>query len=68
LVDPILVSAKTGLGVDALIQAIIKKIPAPTGSKIFRGFLFDSWYDQYKGVVCLISVKDGTLKKGTPLL
>jgi elongation factor 4 len=64
--DILQVSAKTGLGVEGLFQQIIQKIPAPQGSsqKPFRSLLFDTWYDRYAGVICLIAVKDGILKKG----
>ncbi|MCL4229812.1 translation elongation factor 4 [Candidatus Dependentiae bacterium] len=59
-------SAKAGIGIDNLLQAIINKIPAPTGDakKPLKALLFDSWFDDYRGVVCLIAVHDGSLKKG----
>lgn len=59
-------SAKTGLGIHDILKAIIQRIPPPQGSKEapLRGLLFDSWYDDYKGVVCLIALKDGVLKRG----
>jgi elongation factor 4 len=64
--DILQVSAKTGLGVYGLFQQIIDKIPPPQGSsqRPFRSLLFDTWYDRYAGVICLIAVKDGILKKG----
>lgn len=67
--DIIAVSAKTGLNVDKIIPAIIDKIPAPTGdvNKPFRSLLVDSWYDPYLGVVLLVHVVDGTVKKGTKI-
>ncbi|KAJ3319978.1 Translation factor guf1 mitochondrial [Boothiomyces sp. JEL0866] len=60
------ISAKTGLGVDALFPDIIENIPAPIGDTKapFRALLFDTWYDKYAGVICLIAIKDGVLKKG----
>lgn len=64
------ISAKTGLGVDKVLSEIVKEIPAPIGDPAapFRALLFDTWYDQYVGVVCLIAIKDGSLKKGrTPV-
>lgn len=63
---PQLISAKTGLNIDSLFPAIIERIPPPPAptTNLFHGFLFDSWYDTYQGVVCLISVKDGVLKRG----
>ncbi|MGD1997382.1 MAG: translation elongation factor 4 [Candidatus Dependentiae bacterium] len=59
-------SAKTGLGLEEVIQAIVKRTPAPQGDadKPFRGLLFDSWFDEYRGVICLIEVIDGQVKKG----
>lgn len=64
--EPVKISAKTGLNIDTLLERIIEKIPAPTfsKSKAFRALLFDSWYDKYVGVVCLIAVKDGVVKTG----
>nr|KAJ3419170.1 hypothetical protein HK105_007314 [Polyrhizophydium stewartii] len=60
------ISAKSGQGVAALFGDIIERIPPPEGSvdKPFRALLFDTWYDKYVGVVCLIAVHDGVLKKG----
>lgn len=62
----LLISAKNGTGIDRLLEVIVDRIPAPTGSeeKPFRALLFDSWFDEYRGVVCLIEVVDGNLKKG----
>ncbi|XP_022672080.1 translation factor GUF1 homolog, mitochondrial-like isoform X3 [Varroa jacobsoni] len=60
------VSAKTGQGVEDLLNALIDRIPPPKGnpSAPFRALLVDSWYDKYRGVVILIMVHDGTLKVG----
>lgn len=60
------ISAKTGLGIDSLFPSILEQIKAPSGdaNKPFKGLLFDSWYDEYRGVVCLIEVVDGMIKKG----
>ncbi|KAJ1932302.1 Translation factor guf1 mitochondrial, partial [Linderina macrospora] len=60
------ISAKTGLGVDQVLPALIEKMPPPQGSKAkpFKALLFDTWYDTYVGVVCLIAVKDGTVTRG----
>ncbi|KAJ8656334.1 GTP-binding protein LepA [Lichtheimia ornata] len=60
------ISAKTGLNVDTVLPRIIEDIPPPPGSrdKPFRALLFDSWYDQYVGVVCLVRVVDGKIRKG----
>jgi len=62
----ILVSAKSGIGIHELLQTIIKQIPAPQGDvqAALKALLFDSWFDSYRGVVCLIAVKDGIIKKG----
>ncbi|KAI8137452.1 P-loop containing nucleoside triphosphate hydrolase protein [Fennellomyces sp. T-0311] len=60
------ISAKTGVNIDSVLPNVIENIPAPTGSKDkpFRALLFDSWYDQYVGVVCMLGVVDGKIKKG----
>jgi GTP-binding protein LepA len=64
--DAVKVSAKTGLGIDELLEAMIERLPAPTGSREapLKALLVDSWYDPYLGVVTLVRVKDGVLKKG----
>ena len=60
------VSAKTGLNVAAVLEAIVERLPHPVGdaSKPLKAMLVDSWYDAYLGVVVLVRVKEGTLKKG----
>lgn len=62
------VSAKLGIGVTEVIEAIIRLVPSPekkcNKDSPVRLLLFDSWFDRYKGAVCLILVVDGTLKKG----
>jgi elongation factor 4 len=62
----ILASAKANIGIPDILAAIIERIPAPTcnPSATLKALLFDSWFDEYRGVVCLIAVKDGALKKG----
>jgi GTP-binding protein LepA len=64
--DAVHVSAKTGLNVPAVLEAIVERLPAPKGdrSKPLTALLIDSWYDAYLGVVVLVRVKDGVLKKG----
>ena len=61
-----LVSAKTGLGVPDLLEAVIARIPPPTGrpSAPLRALVFDSWYDSYRGAVVMLRVMDGSLRKG----
>ena len=60
------VSAKTGLNVAAVLEAIVEKLPAPQGdrNKPLKALLIDSWYDAYLGVVVLVRIKEGILKKG----
>ncbi|MGL4396220.1 MAG: translation elongation factor 4 [Hyphomicrobium sp.] len=60
------VSAKTGLNVAAVLEAIVERLPAPTGdaNKPLKAMLVDSWYDAYLGVVVLVRIKEGVLKKG----
>src|SRR5512142_1947700 len=64
--DAVLASAKAGIGIDEILEKIVARIPAPNGNADapLRGLLFDSWYDSYRGVVCLIRVIDGRLKLG----
>jgi GTP-binding protein LepA len=64
--NALLVSAKSGLGVPDILEAIVQRIPAPKGSPDapLRGLLFDSWYDSYRGVIMLVRVVDGALRKG----
>lgn len=59
------ISAKTGFGVDRLLLEIVKKIKPPIGDENgpLKALLFDSWYDEYRGVICLIEVVDGTIRK-----
>lgn len=59
-------SAKTGIGIDALLEAIVHQLPAPTGNidAPLKALLVDSWYDTYLGVVILVRIIDGKLTKG----
>lgn len=63
--EAMLVSAKTGQGVDKIIPAIIEHIPPPEGdpSKPLKALLFDSWFDSYRGVIILVRIIDGVLEK-----
>jgi GTP-binding protein LepA len=59
-------SAKTGEGVPEILEAVVERIPPPTTEDIetLRALIFDSWYDSYRGAVCMIRIKDGTVRKG----
>src|SRR5437764_3374989 len=64
--DAVLTSAKTGIGIDEVLEAIVTRIPPPTGDREapLKAMLVDSWYDAYLGVVILIRVIDGAVRKG----
>ncbi|MBI9111809.1 translation elongation factor 4 [Maridesulfovibrio ferrireducens] len=64
--DPLMISAKTGLNVDQVLEAVVTQLPAPTGDpdKPLKALIFDSWYDSYQGVVVLFRILEGTIKKG----
>ena len=64
--DIVRASAKTGIGISDILNRIIEKIPAPTAvrEKALKALLFDSWYDEYRGVICLIALNNGMVKKG----
>jgi GTP-binding protein LepA len=64
--DAVLASAKAGIGIDEILEKIVSHIPAPKGNADgdLRALLFDSWYDSYRGVMCLVRVVDGEVRKG----
>jgi GTP-binding protein LepA len=64
--DAIAVSAKTGQGVDEVLEAIVKRLPPPTGNPDapLQALIFDSWFDAYRGVIVLVRVMQGTMRKG----
>jgi GTP-binding protein LepA len=64
--EALLISAKTGAGVDEVLEAVVERLPAPKGDPDgpLKALLVDSWYDPYLGVVILARVKDGSLSRG----
>ncbi|MFN3527089.1 MAG: elongation factor 4, partial [Paracoccus sp. (in: a-proteobacteria)] len=64
--DAVMISAKTGLGLEDVLEAIVTRLPAPKGDRDgpLKAMLVDSWYDPYLGVMVLVRIIDGTLKRG----
>src|ERR1700709_1875363 len=67
--DAVEISAKTGLNIEGVLEALVTRLPAPKGdgSAPLKALLVDSWYDQYLGVVILVRVKDGRLRRGAKI-
>lgn len=67
--DAPLISAKTGLNVEDVLEAIVEKIPAPVGDAKapLQALIFDSVYDSYRGVIVFCRIKEGSVRKGTPI-
>jgi GTP-binding protein LepA len=65
-VDALLISAKSGTGVDELLETIVARVPAPKGSADapLRALIFDSWFDSYRGAVVLVRVMEGRMTRG----
>lgn len=63
------ISAKTGINIEEVLETIVKKIPAPKGNPDapLQALIFDSLYDSYKGVIIFCRIKEGTVRKGTPI-
>ncbi len=68
--DAPMISAKNGIGIEEVLEAVVHKIPAPSGNpeNPLQALIFDSLYDSYKGVIIFCRIKEGTVRKGTEIL
>jgi GTP-binding protein LepA len=64
--EAVMASAKNGIGIDEILEAVVKKVPPPKGDPKapLRALIFDSWFDPYRGVIILARIIDGTVRKG----
>jgi len=64
--DAVMASAKNGIGIKEVLEAVVKRVPAPTGDPAspLRALIFDSWFDPYRGVIILARIVDGTIRMG----
>ncbi len=67
--DALLVSAKQGIGIDDVLDAMVRRVPSPTGSisASLKALIFDSWFDSYQGAIVLVRIFDGVVKPGTKI-
>ncbi|SCZ77169.1 translation elongation factor 4 [Acidaminobacter hydrogenoformans] len=68
--DAPLISAKDGLNIEDVLEAVVKKVPAPSGDENgpLKALIFDSYYDSYRGAVAMVRIKEGQVRKGTKIM